>query len=73
MKRNPNRKYTIKDESLNCSDLNIENKGVSKQKIPLKKSTKKQNLIDIASLVHNQKSRNDRLIVNDHRKNEFWR
>ena len=41
MKRNPNRKNTTKDESLNCSDLNIENKAVSKQKIPVKKSNKK--------------------------------
>lgn len=62
------KKPSPKKEILNSSDMNVENnqnskKAGSKQKASTKRTNKNETFLDLATLVHNQKSRNDRLVV----------
>lgn len=49
----------------------MEKKEPTRPKPPPKRP--KENKIDIAALVQNQKSRSERLVVNEELKNEGWR
>lgn len=62
------KKYSPKNSALNSSDVNLENnqnskKIASKQKNTTKRTNKNETFLDLATLVHNQKSRSERLVV----------